>query len=236
MSSELRAPMFQNSKIRYFTRLPFLFGQKLWSFGLGVSFCFSCKLRAPALCDPTCGPFWPFLTVQPLGASVLKWHFSSSSRLGNCKNVKNTLFLMRNPYRLWSFQLGAQNMSKIGSFSENTVFCDTKLNHMVFDIFRGARALICLFPFGSTVICTKVWELSAGNFHAKKNMELRTQNAQLAGCAKMVQRICRVFDKLRENYQEFGKKCELSFKTQLQKPSKSKAPVEMGLRRRYGHR
>ena len=37
-------------------------------------------------------------------------------------HVKNTMFLMRNPYRLWSFQLGAQNMLKIGSFLENTVF------------------------------------------------------------------------------------------------------------------
>ena len=63
------------------------------------------------------------------------------------------------------------------------------------------------------MICTKVWELSAGNFHVKKTMELRTQNAQLVGGPKMMQRICRVFDKLRGSYQEFGKKTrELSFK------------------------
>ena len=99
-------------------------------------------------------------------------------------------------------------MSKIGSFSENTVFYDTKLNHMVFDIFRGARALICLFPYGLTVICTKVWELSAGNFQVEKSMELGAQNAQLAGNAKMVQRICRVFEKLRESYQELRKSCK----------------------------
>ena len=142
LPSELRAPTFQNSKTRYFTRLLFFFGPKSWSFALGVFLCFPSKSRAPTFCDPTCGPFWPFLTVQPLGASILKWHFFWSSPLGNCKNVKNTMFLTRNPYRLWSFQLGAQNMSKIGSFSENTVFCDTKLNHMFFDIFLGARTLI----------------------------------------------------------------------------------------------
>ena len=59
-----------------------------------------------------------------------------------------------------------------------------------------------------TLICTKVWELSAGNFHVKKTMELRAQNAQLAGGAKMVQRICKVFDELRESYQELKKSCE----------------------------
>ena len=42
------------------------------------------------------------------------------------------MFLTRNPYRLWSFQLGAQNMSKIGSFSENTLFCEIKLNRVFF--------------------------------------------------------------------------------------------------------
>ena len=61
--SEFRAPMFRNSKTRYFTRLPFFFEQKSWSLGLGVSFCFSCKLRAPALCDPTCWLFCHFLSV-----------------------------------------------------------------------------------------------------------------------------------------------------------------------------
>ena len=39
-------------------------------------------------------------------------------------------------------------------------------------------------------------------------MELRAQNAQLAGGAKMMQRICSVFDKLRESYQEPEKSCE----------------------------
>ena len=140
--SELRAPTFQNSETRYFTRLLFFFGSKSWSFAFGVFLCFPSKSRAPTFCDPTCGPFWQFLTVRPLGASILKWHFSSSSRLGNCKNAKNAVFLTRNPYRLGSFQLGAQNMSKIGSFSENNVFCDTKLNHVFFDIFLGARMLI----------------------------------------------------------------------------------------------
>ena len=138
----MRAPTFQNSETRYFTRLLFFFGPKSWSFALGVFLCFPSKSRAPTFCDPTCGPFWPFLTVQPLGASILKWHFSSSSRLGNCKSAKNTVLLTRNPYRLWSFQLGAQNMSKIGSFSENIVFYITKLNHSVLHHFPGARMLI----------------------------------------------------------------------------------------------
>ena len=120
--SELRAPTFQNSKTRYFTRLLFFFGPKSWSFALGVFLCFPSKSRAPTFCDPTCGPFWPFLTVQPLGASVLNCNFFSSSRLGNCKNAKNTTFLTRNPYRLWSFQLGTQNSSKNESFSVNIVF------------------------------------------------------------------------------------------------------------------
>ena len=114
-----------------------------------------------------------------LGASILKWHVCSSSRLGNCKNAKNAVLLMRNPYRLWSFQLGAQNMSKIGSFSENTVFYVTKLNHSVLHHFPGAWMLIWLLSCSSTAICTNVWELSAGNFRVKKSVELRTRNAQL---------------------------------------------------------
>ena len=121
VGSELRAPTFQNSKTRYFMRLLFFFGPKSWSFALGVFLCFPSKSRAPTFCDPTCGPFWPFLTVQPLGASVLKWHFSSSSRLGNCKNVKNTMFLTRNPYRLWSFQLGAQNVQNRVLFRKHRI-------------------------------------------------------------------------------------------------------------------
>ena len=88
-------------------------------------------------------------------------------------------------------------MSKIGSFSENTVFCETKLNRVFFDIFTGAPMLIGLFSYSLTLICTKIWELSVENFHVEKNMELRVQNAQLAGGPKMIQRICGVFDKLR---------------------------------------
>ena len=118
-----------------------------------------------------------FLTIQSLGAFILKWHVSSSSWLGNCKNAKNALLLTRNPYRLWSFQLGPQNMSKIGYFSENTVFCDTKLNHVFFDSFLGARTLICLFSCSLTLICTKVWELSAGKLVVNK-----TYGAQSSEC------------------------------------------------------
>ena len=175
----MRAPTFQNSKTRYFTRLLLFFLPKSWSFALGVFLCFPSKSRAPTFCDPTCGPFWPFLTVQTLGASILKWHFSSSSRLGKCKNVKNTVFLTQNPYRLWSFQLGAQNMSQIGSFLKNTVFYAIKLNHRVLHNFLGARTLICLFSYSLVLICTKTVELSTGNLFSEKHIELRTQNAQL---------------------------------------------------------
>ena len=177
--SESRAPTFQNGETRYFTRLLFFFGAKSWSFALGVFLFFPSKSRAPTFCDPTCGPFWPFLTVQPLGASILKWHFFSSSPLGNCKNAKNATFLTQNPYRLWSLQLGAQNLSKIESFLENTVFYAIKLNHPVLHIFPGARTLICLFPWSLVMICTKTVELTTGISLCEKNMELRTQNAQL---------------------------------------------------------
>ena len=64
----------------------------------------------------------PLFTANNLGAFILKWQLFSSSPLGNCKNEKNAAFLTGNPYRLWSFQLGAQNMSKIGSFLKNIVF------------------------------------------------------------------------------------------------------------------
>ena len=115
-----------------------------------------------------------------LGASILKWHVCSSSRLGNCKNAKNTVFLTRNPYRLWSFQLGAQNMSKIGSFSENTVFCDTKLNHSVLHHFPRARMLIWLFYCSLTLIYIKVWELSAGKLVVNK--KYGAQSSECIAC------------------------------------------------------
>ena len=51
-----------------------------------------------------------------------------------------------------------------------------------------------------------------------KTMELRAQNAQLAGGAKMVQRICRVFDELRESYQELKKSCENPGSSDLTSP------------------
>ena len=54
----------------------------------------------------------------------------STGKLQKCK--KNTVFLTRNPYRLRSFHLGVQNISKIGSFSENIVFYAIKLNQCVF--------------------------------------------------------------------------------------------------------
>ena len=98
---------------------------------------------------------------------------------GNCKHAKNTAFLTRNPYRLGSFQLGARNMSKIKAFSENTVFYAIKLNHHVLHSFPGARTLICLFSYSLVLICTKTVELSTGILFCEKNMELRTQNAQL---------------------------------------------------------
>ena len=113
-------------------------------------------------------------------ALILKWYFSSSSRLGNCKNVKNTMFLTRNPYRLWSFQLGAQNMSKIGSFSENLVFCDTKLKQSVLHQFPGARTLIWLLSCSLTLICTKVWELSAGKLVVNKRYG--AQSSECTAC------------------------------------------------------
>ena len=91
-----------------------------------------------------------------LGAFILKWHVCSSSRLGNGKSAKNTMLLTRNPYRLWSFQLGPQNMSKIRSSSENIVFYVTKLNHTVLHHFPGARMLIWPFSCSLTVIYTKV--------------------------------------------------------------------------------
>ena len=121
----------------------------------------------------------PLLTVQNLGAFILNWHLFSSSPLGNCKNAKNATFLTRNPYRLGSFQLGAQNMSKIGSFLENTLFYVIKLNHPVLHNFPGARTLICLFPWSLVMICIKTVELTTGISFCEKNMELRTQNAQL---------------------------------------------------------
>ena len=121
----------------------------------------------------------PLLTVQSLGAFILNWHLFSSSPLGNCKNAKNTAFLTRIPYRLWSFQLGAQNMSKIGSFLENTVFYAIKLNHRVLHNFPGARTLICLFSLSLVMICTKTEELPTGIYFREKTIELRTQNAQL---------------------------------------------------------
>ena len=110
----------------------------------------------------------PLLTVQNLGAFILNWHLFSSSPLGNCKNAKNAAFLTRNPYRLGSFQLGAQNMSKIGSFLENTVFYAIKLNHRVLHNFPGARTLICLFSCSLVLICTKTVELSSGILFREK--------------------------------------------------------------------
>ena len=95
------------------------------------------------------------------------------------KMQKALCFLMRNPYRLWSFQLGAQNMSQIGYFLENTVFYAIKLNHPVLHNFPGARTLICLFSYSLVLICTKTVELSTGIIFCEKDMELRTQNAQL---------------------------------------------------------
>ena len=159
--------MFQNSKTRYFMCLTLFFLQRSWSFGLGVSFRFSCKLRAPTLCDPTCWPSCHFLTVQNLGAFILNWHLFSSSSLGKCKNAKNATFLTRNPYRLGSFQLEARNMSKIESFLENTVFYAIKLIHPVLHNFPGARTLIYLFPWSSVMICTKTVELATGIFFVK---------------------------------------------------------------------
>ena len=121
----------------------------------------------------------PLLTIQNLGAFILNWHLFSSSPLGNCKNAKNTTFLMRNPYRLGSFQLEARNMSKKCSFLENTVFYAIKLNHRVLHNFPGARTLICLFSLSLAMICTKTKELPTGICFREKTIELRTQNAQL---------------------------------------------------------
>ena len=70
-------------------------------------------------------------------------------------------------------------MSQIESFLENTVFYAIKLNHRVLHNFPGARTLICLCSYSLVLICTKTVELSTGTFFCEKDMELRTQNAQL---------------------------------------------------------
>ena len=124
----------------------------------------------------------PLLTVQSLGAFILNWHLFSSSPLGNCKHAtKKTTFLSPIPYRLGSLQLGTQNMSQIGSFLENTVFCVIKFNHRILHNFPGAQTSICLLSYSLVLICTKTVKLSTGISFMKKNMELRTQNAQLRG-------------------------------------------------------
>ena len=123
----------------------------------------------------------PLLTVQNLGAFILNWHLFSSSPLGNCKNAKNAAFLTRNPYRLGSFQLGAQNMSKIGSFLENTVFYAIKLSHRVLHNFPGARTLNCLFSYSLELICTKTMELSTGIFCEKKTWSLEFEMHNFLG-------------------------------------------------------
>ena len=109
---------------------------------------FSSTLKAPTLCDSTCwrsrhfpGPQTWKLCSKPLNFRK----FPRSRRLGLCKNAKNAMFFASNPYRLWSLQLGAENMSKVGSFSENIVFCGIKLNYCSVHNFRGARILIYLF-------------------------------------------------------------------------------------------
>ena len=71
--------------------------------------------------------------------------FYGSVRLFKCKIVENNMVFARNPYRLWSFQLGAENMSKVGSCPENIVFYGIKLNYCSVHNFRGAQILIYLF-------------------------------------------------------------------------------------------
>ena len=74
--------------------------------------------------------------------------------------------------------------------------------------------VFCHFLWSSNVNLTFFLELdndlhkSMGAFNWEfKTMELRAQNAQLAGGPKMIQRICGVFDKLRESYQKLQKLC-----------------------------
>ena len=122
----------------------------------------------------------PLFTANNLGAFILNWHLFSSSPLGNCKNVKNAAFLTGNPYRLGSFQLGFQNMTKIWSVLENTVFYAVKLNHRVLHYFSGARTLICPFPFSLVMIHTKTMELSTGILICEKTHG--AQNSKCTAC------------------------------------------------------
>ena len=168
-----------------------------------------------------------------LGASILKWHVCSSSRLGNCKNAKNTVFLTRNPYRLWSFQLGAQNMSKIESFSENTVFCVTKLNHACFVIFPGARMLIWLLSWSLTVICTKVWELWTGNLCVNKKYEAPNSKctASLVTKRYFAKNLVFYAIKLFWKSQHMASRRKLQWKWMSRGYLGAKAPMEMGIQR-----
>ena len=80
--------------------------------------------------------------LQTIECLKISWE-PSTGIMQKCKT--NAVFFASNPYRLWSFQLGAENISKVVPFSENTVFYKIKLNYCSVHNFRGARILIYLF-------------------------------------------------------------------------------------------
>ena len=168
-----------------------------------------------------------------LGASILKWHVCSSSRLGNCKNAKNAVFLTRNPYRLWSFQLGAQNMSKIGSFSENIVFYVTKLNHRVLHHFLVARTSIWCFSCSLSLICIKVWELWTGNLCVNKKYGAPNSKCSASLITKRYFAKHFVFYAIKWFWksQHMASRRKLQWKWMSRGYLGAKAPIEMGIQR-----
>ena len=132
-------PCVQNSETRYFTRLSFFFCPISWELPRfrrfktpwKNAFVFF-KLRAPTLCDPTktCLGNCPLLKPWSFRFKKLLFVFFfwelSADQWQKCR--KHEVFDTKS-LSLCRLQLGAQNLSKIGSFSENIVFCDTKLKH-----------------------------------------------------------------------------------------------------------
>ena len=111
-----------------------------------------------------------------IGITLSCWDYAKMQK-------NNAVFFASNPYRLWSLQLGAENMSKVGSFSENIVFCGIKLNYCSVHNFRGARILIYLFACRLARFMHENCGALHWNFPTRKNMDCFSRNAQLVGNA-----------------------------------------------------
>ena len=161
--------MLQNSKTRYFTRLPFIFGQKSWSLGLGVSFCFHVSWELLTLWSNILAMLSFSECLEP-GSFHSKLTFFLELSTGKLQKCQKRCVFDAKSLQTWELLTGSSKYVKnhVLFRKHRIVFYVTKLSHCVLHHFLGAWMLIWLLSFAWQWFAQKYGSFPLGTLLWKK--------------------------------------------------------------------